>query len=126
MTWIYVGIAGSLGALARYGVSFLWLPDEELAFPWGTLICNYGGSFFICLLAYGSTPRMNPSLRLAIMVGFLGSFTTFSAFSYEVLTMLQHEQGLLALGYLMSSMCGGVLFAWLGYRMAVYSAPKGV
>ena len=75
-----IALAGSLGALARYGVDGLVSQHTHGAFPWGTFVVNVSGSFALgflfVLLAERST--LDPSVRSAITIGFLGAYTTFS------------------------------------------------
>lgn len=95
---IYIAIAGSLGALGRYylgGLSHRLLGDS---FPYGTLIVNVIGSFIIgfVMQASLSTDLIPRPLRMAIIIGFLGAFTTFSAFSYETLGYIEDGTWLIA------------------------------
>jgi CrcB protein len=124
ITW-YIGIAGSLGAIARYMVSYVWIDNNLSGFPWGTLACNLIGTYVLCLIAFSSWYRGNEYIRHIVMIGFIGSFTTFSAFSAEVLNFLQHHQMIDAIAYLFLSICGGWLLAWLGYRTALLFSSKG-
>lgn len=95
---IYIAIAGSLGAMGRYflgGLSHRLLGDM---FPYGTLIVNILGSFLIGFVMQTSlsTDILPRSLRVAITFGFLGAFTTFSAFSYETLGYIEDGAWLMA------------------------------
>jgi CrcB protein len=89
---IVVILGGALGTLARYGLSILALPiSREL--PLGTLIINITGSFIIgffgtLTLAHGRFP-VSESIRLFVMVGFCGGYTTFSSFSLQTLDLLR-------------------------------------
>jgi fluoride exporter len=91
-TCLIVMIGGALGTLARYVVSVLALPiSREL--PWGTIIINVTGSFLIGLfgtltLAHGRYPAPE-NLRLFVMIGFCGGYTTFSSFSLQTLDLLR-------------------------------------
>lgn len=91
-------IGASIGALARWGLG-LWLSPGGLL-PWGTLAANLIGGYLIgvCIAVFNAMPELSPVWRLALMTGFLGALTTFSSFSAEVVTMLQHERYALALG----------------------------
>ena len=89
----------SLGALLRWQLG-LWLsPHGQLA--WGTLAANALGGYGIGLaIAWlNSAPHLDPVWRLAIITGFLGGLTTFSSFSAEVVTLLQEQRWLAALGW---------------------------
>jgi CrcB protein len=83
---------GALGTLARYTLSFLAIPiSSEL--PWGTIIINIVGSFIIgffgtMTLAHGRFP-VSEELRMFVMVGICGGFTTFSSFSLQTLDLLR-------------------------------------
>jgi fluoride exporter len=91
-TCLIVMIGGALGTLARYVVSVLALPiSREL--PWGTIIINVTGSFIIGLfgtltLAHGRYPASD-NLRLFVMIGLCGGYTTFSSFSLQTLDLLR-------------------------------------
>ena len=92
--WLAVAAGGALGAVARYGLStavYAWLGR---GFPWGTLVVNVLGSgimggAFVLLLERMS---VSPEWRAVVLVGFLGSFTTFSAFSMETLQLLENGE----------------------------------
>ena len=88
MTALMVAIAGALGCLARYGVG---LAGQRLLgdrFPWGTLAVNLAGSFAIgAVMVMAETRQLDPRLRIAAVTGFIGGFTTYSAFAYESLRL---------------------------------------
>ena len=90
--WVAGGSA--LGGLLRYWAMALTARWAGEAFPWGTLAVNAAGSFLIGLLAGAAfadgRPLLHPVARQFLTVGVLGGFTTFSAFSLETLTLLQH------------------------------------
>ncbi|TXK85847.1 fluoride efflux transporter CrcB [Paenibacillus sp. N3.4] len=113
---LYVGLAGICGALARYGLSVLWNPSTSSVFPWGTLFCNFAGCLFIGFLAFAKELRIPANLRLTLTTGFIGSFTTFSTFSYETVNMLRTDHFGLAAVYVLGSLWGGLAFTWLGAR----------
>ncbi|RAI60920.1 fluoride efflux transporter CrcB [Roseicella frigidaeris] len=91
-TCLIVMLGGAIGTLARYTVSVLALPiSREL--PWGTIIINVTGSFLIgffgtLTLAQGRYP-VSENLRLFVMIGFCGGYTTFSSFSLQTLDLLR-------------------------------------
>jgi len=88
-----IAAGGAFGAVSRYGVSLGVYGMFGRAFPYGTLFVNVAGSFLMGLLSILLIERFNlgPEWRAAILIGFLGSFTTFSTFSIETLNLL--EQG---------------------------------
>ena len=85
MNFLWIGVGGFLGANSRYLV-VLWAARVWGAdFPHGTLLVNVVGSFILALFLTLTTGKLtvSPEVRLLVAVGFLGSFTTFSSFSYE-------------------------------------------
>lgn len=108
-----VGLAGALGALARYG---LGVAVGVRSFPWATLGINLAGCFLLALLLAGpAAERWSPTTNVALAVGFLGAFTTFSTFGYETLTLLRTDRAVSAVGYVAGSVAGGLACAALGY-----------
>ncbi len=91
-TCLLVAIGGALGTLARYLISVAALPLCR-NFPWSTVGINIAGSFLIGLfgtltLAHGRYP-VSENIRLFVMVGVCGGFTTFSAFSLQTLDLMR-------------------------------------
>lgn len=85
--WIAVAAGGALGSLARWQLS-VWLRAVYPAFPWGTLAVNVLGGFAMGLLAAWFVERpVADGLRIGLMTGVLGGFTTFSAFSLDTLEL---------------------------------------
>jgi fluoride exporter len=124
--FLLVGVGGFLGANARYFVS-LWATDRLSAvfnrpLPYGTLVVNVTGSFLIALLLTLVVERvpLSANVRLMLAIGFLGSYTTFSTFAYESVTLLRAEHMLIALGniLLMNVFCllGVAVGFYLGHR----------
>ncbi len=120
---LVVMAGGALGTLARYVVSVLMAPvSREL--PWGTILINLSGSFLIgffgtLTLASGRYP-VPENLRLFVMVGFCGGYTTFSAFSLQTLDLLRSG----ALGRATVNVVGSVVVCILavaaGHAIAAY------
>lgn len=116
----WVALGGSFGAAARFLISaVLFVPGQ---FPWATLVINIAGSFGIGLLwGFGhQQPWFEQWGRYLLVVGLLGGFTTFSAFSLETLGLLEGGRFAGALGYVLASVLGCVLAAWAGQRMTGY------
>jgi CrcB protein len=95
---IGLAVAGACGALARYGLSGLFQRGQQIGFPWGTLTVNVLGCFLFGLIWTLTQQRftVSPETRAIILVGFLGSFTTFSAFLFETDQMLEQGEWLMA------------------------------
>ncbi|MGG0667368.1 CrcB family protein [Lederbergia citrisecunda] len=114
---IYVGIAGALGAICRVGIGRLF--EGTPGFPIGTLTANLVGTFFLCLLSAGTIQLLiaDKQLQTAVTTGFLGSFTTFSAFSIETVNLFQNGQIMLAILYFAISITGGLVIGRFGYQI---------
>lgn len=88
MSLVAVGVGGALGAMSRYGIMSL---IGITAFPYGTLIINVVGSFLLGALMEANALHLNLGMnaKAFLVVGFLGSFTTLSAFSMETILLIQ-------------------------------------
>ena len=91
-TYLLVGLGGALGTMARFGLGLAAAPYSQ-QLPWGTVGINVAGSFVIgffgtMTLAQGRFP-VSENLRLFVMVGLCGGFTTFSSFSLQTLDLLR-------------------------------------
>jgi CrcB protein len=111
MTTVFVGGAGLLGVLARYGLTRLTLHSEALI--WTTVGINVVGSFVLGLLA--AEHWFSRDVREALGVGFLGGFTTFSTFSVQIVLEVDGGRSEKAMLYLAASVLGGIAAATAGY-----------
>lgn len=116
-----IAAGGAAGSVLRYHVGRLVgsLAGAGNDFPWGTLAVNIAGSLamgvLVGWLARGSiSPQTAEPWRLLIGVGLLGGFTTFSAFSAEMVTMLHRGQAGLAIGYAAASLIAGMAAMIIG------------
>jgi CrcB protein len=109
---LLVALGGALGSVARYGVGVLAARWFGLGFPWGTLAVNVIGGLAMGVLVARVGPEQE-QLRLALGVGVLGGFTTFSAFSLETVRLMQHHAGQAA-AYAAASVALSVGACWLG------------
>lgn len=119
MAPLVVGMGGALGAVARYWATEwvrTWAGD---AFPWGTLAVNVVGSFALGVLMV-LLQSMAPSAqaRQFLAIGFLGSFTTFSTFSHEVVELTRTGELVRAGGYAAGSVIVGMAAVVLGAYLA--------
>lgn len=112
----YIAAGGVCGALLRYWVTNGIDAVLGRNFPYGTLTVNVLGSFLIGVLSLSLLQRfeMQPELRLALIVGLLGSFTTFSSFSLETLALLQEGAIWRALMNILSSVGLCLAATWIG------------
>ena len=88
--FISLALAGALGTLARYGVGVVSTTALGASYPYGTFFVNVAGSFLFGLLA--GLPQMSTEGRIIVLTGFLGGFTTFSAFAAENYHMLAEQR----------------------------------
>ena len=116
--WICLG--GAFGSGARYLISGWVLDYFGPAFPSGTLAVNVIGSFLIGVLMFLGVEAgmMSPTLRLALTTGVMGGFTTYSAFSYETMRLLQDGAGTLALLNVLVTLAVCLVACFLGWGAA--------
>jgi CrcB protein len=113
---LWVCFAGAIGTGARYCVQTWSGRAFGTHFPYGTLIVNLVGSFAICLVMQMAAPTklIGPELRLILTTGFLGGFTTYSAFNYETLKLLEENLRPAALAYVALTVFGSLAVGYLG------------
>jgi fluoride exporter len=120
-TWLAVAVGGALGSLARFWVAAAMTMLTGPRFPWGTLLINVLGSFIIGLVAgltaMPSRVAMHPDVRVFLMVGICGGFTTFSAFSLQSLELLQAGEMIPAAGYMIGSVVLCLAGVWAGWLL---------
>lgn len=119
MNFLFVGIGGIIGSLLRYFVSLFSL-HVNATFPVGTLIVNLFGCFVLGWLtkAVAEKKRWPEHLILGVNTGIIGSFTTFSTFSTEMVRLLLNQHYILACFYMLISSVGGLFLAKVGYQLA--------
>ncbi|MGB4398053.1 MAG: fluoride efflux transporter CrcB [Daejeonella sp.] len=116
---LLVGLGSFIGGVSRYLISLFIVNRGLIAFPYGTLTVNIVGCFLIGIV-YGITERvgMTNEWRLFLATGILGGFTTFSAFSYESISLLRDGQSGAAFLYVICSVVFGLLATWAGMSAA--------
>ncbi|GIW82772.1 MAG: putative fluoride ion transporter CrcB [Gemmatales bacterium] len=120
MKLAWIALAGAVGTISRYLLSGLAQRILGEGFPWGTLAVNLCG----CLLfgfVWGLSERqylLDPGLRVYILTGFMGAFTTFSTFAFETNEMLQDAEWSIALANLAANNIFGVALILLGLSVA--------
>lgn len=117
-----VAVGGAFGAAARYLINVSPLHKIFQPFPFPTFFINVAGSFLIGFLLILLTDKyaVNDNLRLAVMVGFLGAFTTFSTFELEIWGLIKENQLFTAFLYLFLS----VFFGFAAVLSGVWLAKK--
>ena len=114
-----IGLGGSLGTLARYGLDTA-LVAGTTGFPWSTFLVNVTGSFVLAALLTLVVERWPPTrfVRPFAAIGFCGGFTTFSTFAVEIDQRAQHGHVALAALYLIASLAAGLAAATVGLVVA--------
>ena len=126
MTLLVVGLGGAAGALARYWAVGWVQALAGLGFPWGTLTVNVAGSLSLGFaLVWLQSVAPAPELRNLIAVGFLGSFTTFSTFSWETLALMREGAWGRAGGYALGSVVVCVVACAAGATLAATLWERG-
>lgn len=120
MLWLYVAVGGAIGSMCRYALSVM-IPVTTGQLPWATWWANIlgcaGAGLFLAISERFAI--LQGDARLLLLVGFLGGFTTFSSFSVETFQMLRHNEIILAMSYVTSSLIIGLIAL-----VSVYYAVK--
>jgi fluoride exporter len=117
--YLFVGIGGAIGSMLRYLVSIVTLEYFGTGFPYGTLIVNLVGSFALAwftsrIIALNRIPE---HLSAAIGTGLIGSFTTLSTLSVDVVTLAEKGHLSYVIIYLLVSILGGLVLAFTGLTL---------
>lgn len=115
--YVWVALGGAVGSIARYVVG-VWIYSRfGTRFPYGTFVINISGCFIIglALTVLDAHADLPSAWRLAVPIGFVGAYTTFSTFEYETFRAAQGSPGT-ALLYVASSVLIGYLAVWLGVQ----------
>lgn len=117
-----LALAGALGTLARYGVNLASASTLGTSFPYGTFFVNVLGSFLFGLVL--GSPRFSPVFQTLLLSGFLGGFTTFSAFAFENAQLLQHHHYCSFLVHLLGQNILGIIAVLAGFALPIrFSTP---
>ncbi len=123
LTVLWVALGGALGSAARYWCSGLAARLFGDGFPWGTLLVNVTGSLIIGFFATVTGPEgkwlVSGNIRQFVMVGVLGGFTTFSAFSLQTLVLFEQGEWLRAAGNVLGSVLLCLAAVWFGHMAAI-------
>lgn len=117
---LWIAAAGALGTLARYGLGGLMQRLLPWPFPWGTLSVNLVGSFLFGLVWAVAVERtiISADVRIIVLAGFMGAFTTFSTFMFETSELLRNSQWMLAVGNLALQNLAGLIAVFAGWALA--------
>ena len=118
---VLIAAGGALGSVARYGLSSLVQRLVPTAFPLGTFAVNVAGCLVLGTIvgaAAGHRVTVSPQARAFVLIGLLGGFTTFSAFTYETYTLLHEGLVVRALVNTVGQVVLSLLALWGGYTLA--------
>ena len=117
---ILLAIAGACGALLRYWISGFVQGAYKGGFPLGTLVVNVVGCFLFGLVWSLAEERLvlSSEMRLIVLVGFMGAFTTFSSFAFETGELMRSSEWGLAAGNILAQNILGVAAVFAGFFVA--------
>ena len=119
-----IALGGAVGSVARYLLGGVVQRAAGMAFPIGTLAINVSGSFLAgFLLRYFMNVQTHPSLRAALIVGFCGGFTTFSAFTTETLGLFEGGEYARAALYVAASVALSLMAVFAGFAAGIVAVP---
>ena len=118
--YLLIATGGALGSLARYGVGSLVANRMGTRFPYGTFVINFTACLIIgfSLTWMEQHTAMNPAWRFLIPIGFVGAYSTFSTFEWEIFATLRLGAFLITALYVSLSLLLGLLAVWLGVLLA--------
>jgi fluoride exporter len=118
---LIVGVAagGAFGALSRYGIDTLVERRSESVFPWATFLINVSGCLAVgfVIAALVDRHRSPQWLRVALVMGFCGGFTTFSTFAQETLDLIVEGDNRIALATIGANVILGLVAVYVGARL---------
>ncbi len=122
MSYLWIAAGAALGGMLRYFLSGVAARLAGETFPWGTLLVNVTGCMFIGFFAALAGPEgrliLPPNIRLFVMTGLCGGYTTFSTFSYETLRLVQDGEWGYAGWNIAASVVLCLAGVWAGYQAA--------
>jgi CrcB protein len=125
--FLLIGFGGAIGTWARYLLSGLVLQVAGTTLPYGTLVVNIIGSFFMSIVMYLglSSDLISPTWRIVLATGIMGGFTTYSSFSYETVQYFQNGEFLKGFANLVLMVCSCLIAAWIGLAVAKWLTNVG-
>ena len=118
---LLIGLGGAIGSVARYTLSVAVLRVSGTLFPLGTFVVNVIGCLVFGAIAGAATARVQitSELRLFLLVGVLGGFTTFSSYAFESFALIREGQFLWASINVAGQVIAGLAGVWAGYVLSV-------
>jgi CrcB protein len=118
--YFFIALGGSVGAIARYWIGSTIAGRTATRFPYGTFIVNISACLIIgfSLVFLDRRTELNPAWRFLIPVGFVGAYSTFSAFEWETFTRLETGAFFIAVLYVVASIVIGLAGVWCGVLIA--------
>ncbi len=122
--FLLVGVGGFVGAIARFGLHSWVYGRFLIGLPFGTLIVNTLGCLFAGVLVgfFKDLRGVYPNVHFLVLVGFFGSFTTFSAFGLETVELLRDGRIGLGIGNVIFSIAASLLGVWIGWSVGTLIA----
>ena len=119
-----IALGGAVGSVTRYLLGGVVQRAAGVTFPVGTLMVNVTGSFLAgFLLRYFMNVQTHPYLRAALVVGFCGGFTTFSAFSSETLGLFEGGEYARAASYVAATVALSLMAVFAGFAAGIIAVP---
>lgn len=119
LTYVWIAAGGAIGSLLRFWLNLFFTGRFGETMPWGTILINISGSFAIGLFATLSEPggriSVSADLRLFVLVGLCGGYTTFSSFSLQTLALFQSGEPGRAIANVIVSVFFCLVAVWLGF-----------
>lgn len=114
-----IALGGMLGALSRYGVDVAIEQRSSAVFPWSTFVINVSGCLIVGVILAAIVDRHHSPqwLRLGLVVGFCGAYTTFSTFAQETLDLMEESRVAVAVANVAASATLGVIAVFVGERI---------
>jgi CrcB protein len=118
--YLFIAIGGALGSIARFWVGTTVAGRLGTRFPFGTLVINISACMIIgfSLEILNRHTDLNPSWRFLVPIGFIGAYSTFSTFEWEIFTNMTQGTFWIAILYLVVSIVSGLIAVALGVTLA--------
>jgi fluoride exporter len=118
--YLWIAAGGALGSIARYWVGSTISGRVGTRFPWGTFLVNITACIIIgfTITWLGRHIELSPAWRYLVPIGFVGAYSTFSTYEWEMFTAMQAGEVAMAALYAVSSVALGLMAVWMGAKLA--------